>query len=42
MWTRENRSLYEHKSARYSSDLSDAEWALTAKATVMSGLPAEA
>lgn len=30
MWTRENRGLYERKSARYPSDLSDAEWALIA------------
>ena len=28
MWTRENRSLYERKSARYPSDLTDDEWAL--------------
>ena len=30
MWTRENRSLYERKGARYPSDLRDAEWALIA------------
>ncbi len=29
MWTRENRGLYERKSARYPSDLRDA-WALIA------------
>ena len=28
MWTRENRSLYERKGPRYSSDLTDGEWAL--------------
>ena len=28
MWTRENRSLYERKGARYPSDLRDEEWAL--------------
>ena len=27
MWSRENRGLYERKSAGYQSDLSDAEWA---------------
>ena len=30
MWTRENRSLYERKGARYPSDLRDTEWALIA------------
>ncbi len=30
MWTRENRSLYERKGARYPSDLRDAERALIA------------
>jgi transposase len=30
VWTRENRGLYERKSARYPSDLSDAEWTLIA------------
>jgi transposase len=30
MWTRENRSLYERKGARYPSDLGAAEWALIA------------
>jgi transposase len=30
MWTHENRGLYERKSARYPSDLTDQEWALIA------------
>ena len=30
MWTHENRGLYERKSARYPSDLTDREWALIA------------
>ncbi len=30
MWTHENRGLYERTSARYPSDLGDAEWALIA------------
>ena len=30
MWTRENRELYERKSARYPSDLTNDEWALIA------------
>ena len=30
MWTHENRGLYERKSARYPSDLTDKEWALIA------------
>jgi transposase len=28
MWTEDNRKTYEHKTARYPSDLTDAEWAL--------------
>jgi transposase len=30
MWTYENRCIYEGKGTRYTSDLSDAEWALIA------------
>ena len=29
IWTRENRGLYERKGARYPSDLSDADWAVS-------------